>query len=277
MRRHTLPPNAARGFLRTAALGLAALALGCDSGGGAGDVIPIVTPLEGQWVASDGEALQFDLFDGDNLGGDDFPTEFDVTATLLSANVDCADSTDEFGDLALEGRIENGSFVLFAAGSDPRVICLRGSFVNLRALATEPVGERPARLYLNSRVDVEMDRGLWIGSGEDLPRLLFFAPSGVNNDASEDVRGCDLAASGDAVDFTGLMNGFDTNDDTPPFVPTLRSSASGRVLMSDVTVIDRDTISLVDARGRRITLSRTPATVDLDELPPECTSADRFR
>lgn len=239
--------------------------LAACSGGGAGiDAgIPVVTPLDGQWSTDAGEAIRFEGFSQEELH---FSDVLNVDVTIENPQFICEGAIDDFGFLDLSGSIQDGQLTLFVPESSSQTPCMTGVFTDLRTLRMAAVGELPERLFQNTRVDVDMEFGLWISSdaGNSL-RLKFESPQSVNNDSvgESQSNGCILISRGNDVSYTGFMNGFDTVNSVNPVIPELVSSEAGNpVLFTQVVFVDNETVQLLDAQGHQRTLVRVP---DVDE------------
>ncbi len=242
------------------------LFLAACSGGGAGDIgagIPVVTPLDGQWSTDAGEAIQFGGFSSDELH---FSDELNVDATIENPQFICEGAINDFGFLDLSGSIRDGYLTLFVPDTSSETPCMTGMFTDLRTLRMAAVGGLPERLFQNTRVDVDMEFGLWTSSdaGSSL-RLKFESPQSVNNDSvgENQSNGCVLVSGGDDVRFTGFMNGFDTVNSVNPVIPELVSSEPGSpVIFTQLVFVDDENVRLLDADGHQRSLVRVP---DVDE------------
>lgn len=225
--------------------------------------IPIVTPLDGQWSTDAGEAIQFGGFTREELH---FAEILSVDVTIQNPQFICEGAIADSEFLDLTGTLQAGELELFVPEVSSEMPCMTGVFTDLRTLRIDPVGELSERLFLNTRVDVDMAFGLWVSSDAgDLLRLKFVSPQSVENDSVgvSESNGCVLDADGDDVNFTGLMNGFDTVHGVNPTIPELISSEPGNpVLFTQLVFVDNDTIRLSDADGHRRVLVRMP---DIDE------------
>ncbi len=235
---------------------------GSDIGG----VIPIVTPLDGQWLTDAGEAMQFGGFSREELH---FSEVLSVDVTIENPQFICEGAIADSEFLDLSGFIRAGELELFVPEASSEIPCMTGVFTDLRTLRIDPVGELSERLFQNTRVDVDMAFGLWVSSdSRGLLRLKFESPQSVENDSVgvSESNGCVLVSDGDDVNFTGLMNGFDTVNSVNPTIPELVSSEPGNpILFTQLVFLDNESIRLIDADGHRRSLVRMP---DIDET--EC-------
>jgi hypothetical protein len=112
---------------------------------------------------------------------------------------------------------------------------------------------------LNSRVDVRMATGLWV-SENGLLKLKFDGPSSVDNNSSDadNATGCDVSNSAAKVNFTGTMTGFNTATLARPAIAELRNPVGNALMFSAVTFVDGDTLTLRNALGQNLTLTRQP-------------------
>jgi len=235
------------------------LALLAACGGGAGTiaVLQIVTPLGGDWV-EDNSVEKVD-FNANPNAVVLFESSLNVTAAVTTADDICGGGFVLAGtDVDVEGTLDNGDLVLHLPG-DPNT-CLEGAFTDLITLEAGPPGQ-PTRLYKNSRVDVQMALGLWVSGSNNPLKLKFTRPDSVDNNVNtEVVQGCDVSAI-TVVKFIGVMHGFDTNTNSKPLIPELRSDDNNDFLLfSQIVFEDGATLKLLDSLGNPVTLHREEDT-----------------
>ena len=230
------------------------------------DEFILITPLEGSWEAVDSnEELSFAV---DNLGGSEFPLVYSFAEGFIDSPLDtcgvASGGSDAItdGSITIEGEFDNGRITAFLAGTNREVICFTGKFADLRKLVLDPIRELPLREYANERVDVAMERGIWIGGGENPVRLLFTEPNSVDNGSSDfessvEVFGCDVSDTENSIAFEGTMLGFNVTTLSNPGIDTLSATSSGLSLYTDIEFVDRDTLQVVDASGDSHRLKRS--------------------
>jgi len=247
--------------------------MGCSSASSPEEEFLLITPLEGAWISADGEEIGFS---GGELDSQNFPTRHDVTASIVNPVSTCG-VENGFSEIELQGEIDNGRLTLYVAGTEQQEICLEGRFTDLRKLEIDGSDTTVARTYINSRVDVALEIGVWSDGADPETRLLFFSPNSVNNDFSETAFGCDLSEGAVLVDFEGELQGFGTATLTNPVISELNSSSTGVALYENVELIQRDRLSLLTSDGTQLLLNRTPFELNLAQLPEDCTNERLFR
>jgi hypothetical protein len=232
---------------------VAAAAVAC--GGGGGEIIAllqIVTPLAGSWDNSTfTESINFLTPDPDTQI---FQSSSNVTATVTSKAGTCGDTTRN--GVAVAGTLVNGKLSLHLPAAT--TACLEGRFVDLRRLDAAALASVPAISYLNSRVDVRLQTGLWTSDNGKFT-LLFNNPSSVDNNNTAGADGCDVSAA-THVNFSGTMQGFNTTTLAHPVIPELRNGGTNALMFKQVEFVDGDTLKLLDATGQNLTLTRKPNT-----------------
>jgi hypothetical protein len=226
---------------------------GCG-GGAILAVLPLVTPLAGQWAdTSFNESISFLTPSNDEQV---LASALDVTAVVTSATGVCGDTNGNGVDV--QGRLEDGrlSMRLANASSD----CLEGEFVTLIRFDAEPLGSAPGHSYFNSRVDVNLPAGLWVTESGNL-KLKFEQPFSVDNDSTVNVVGCDVS-SASVVGFKGTMQGFNTTSGTRPTSAEWRADGSNALLFQQVEFVDGATLTLTTGGGQRVTLRRQADTAN---------------
>lgn len=232
---------------------LTAALLAACGGGEIFAILQIVTPLAGSWNDSAfQERINFLTPTPDEQV---FQSQLNVTAEVGSASGVCGAPTDDV--VAVEGTLDNGQLSLRRPGAP--AACLEGRFVDLRRFDALANGAIPARSYLNSRVDVRMATGLWV-SENGLLKLKFEGPSSVDNNSSDtdNATGCDVSNSAAKVNFTGTMTGFNTTTQARPAIAELRNPVGNALMFTAVTFVDGDTLTLRNALGQNLTLTRQP-------------------
>lgn len=253
-----------------AATAAAALALLAACGGGIGELVlaAIITPLNGTWRL-DGdvgkEGLQFTAPAApDHL----FNATYDVTAVMLNPAQRCG-APDDGNDLRLLGRFDNGKVVLRARDAPGQPVCVEGTFTSLIDFDATAVGARPAGRYQNSRVDVQLDLGLWADEGATV-RLKFGGlqrvggggnPGSIDNDEKAvPLRLCDRSPGVTKPVLEGALDGYvKAVGATParrPVIPVVSVVGEATVRYTDLEFVDGATITLKNAGGQTVTLKR---------------------
>lgn len=228
----------------------AALVAACG-GGELFAILQIVTPLGGTWVLegstpADPKTIGFDDAEsGDRL----FSSKIEVNPTISVLPGVCADNS------ALRGTLENGKLTLFPTAPTSTIACLEGTFTDLRRLELTAPGQAAKLVYLNDRVAVNLDTGLW-ASPNGTPTLKFTATSTVNNGQTATVAGCDVTNSAAKVAFTGTLFGFNTTTLAVPTIPALEGTA-----FTQVQFVDGATLKMLNG-SQSVTLTRK-----VDPLP----------
>lgn len=245
------------------ALGLAvATGLAACGGGELLAVLQIVTPLGGAW-SNPGftTTLQFTSPSPSVLL---FSTKVDVAASVSSADGVCGDTVNNGVDLV--GTLDNGAVALRPLAPANAPNCIQGSFSDLRQLDTVALGGQPARSYTNSRVDVQMQEGVWVSESGALT-LKFNEPSSVDNFSganTEPVSGCNVTVPAAKVSFEGDMRGFVVATLSRPLIPELVNPLNNaEKYFTQVEFVDGGTLRLLNANGVLVTLKRQPNTNNL--------------
>lgn len=230
--------------VRAALAGVSVTALvGACGGGEVVALLQIVTPLAGSWSNTAGdETVSFQAVSpSDYL----FQSKLNVIVQVSSKTGVCGDTVG--AGVSTTGVLDNGKLSVHLTGETSA--CLTASFVDLRRIDAIPAGAVPALTYLNSRVDVGLDTGLWKSANNALI-LKFTQPSSVDNDSTAAVTGCDVSNTAAAVNFTGTMAGFNTTTLAKPLVPALVGTA-----ITQVEFVDGATLKLLNGT-QSVTLTR---------------------
>ncbi len=235
---------------------LTVLLLAACGGGEIIAILQIVTPLAGTWKV---EGVEERIsFDGANDDAKFYQSKFAVTVDVSPAPPPACGSSNP-----LSGTLDNGKLTVLPNVTPPSTTpCMSGEFVNLRRLDLSVTGEAVKRVYLNDRVAVFMEKGVWVSESGKL-RLKFNQPESVTNDTTvnDNVVGCDVSNVSAVVRFTGTMSGFNTATQAKPRIAELRGS-SNALLFSEVEYVDGDTITLRNSGGERLTLNRKDETAN---------------
>jgi len=237
-----------------------ALLAACGGGAGIVAVVQIVTPLGGSWAVKN--TINEDMsFDNTAVESTLFTSQLNLTAEI---NTDMAICGGPDIDISLEGTLNNGNLVLSRVGN-PNT-CLQGSFTDLITLEAGPPS-LATQSYENDRVDVQMDKGLWVSTGGGQLKLKFNEPFSVDNDDPSRVIGCvvsvnplDQFDSNDINNPSSEMDGFDTGTRAKPTIPEIKSILTGLTLFTQVVFEDGATLKLLDSNGDSVTLHREEDT-----------------
>lgn len=230
---------------------LTAALLAACGGGELFAILQIVTPLAGSWNLNGGDGS-----DGRVSFADAEPNTPESEAKRYLSTLPVGVTVDPGLPAScgvtnpLVGTLDNGKLTLLPnttpASTTP---CITGVFTDLRRLELTVSGEAAKRVYLNDRVAVSMQVGLWSPEG-GTPTLKFTAPESVGNGLTANVLGCDVSAR---VNFTGTMTGFNTATLAVPTIPALTNTA-----FTDVKFVDGVTLTMRNGSGALITLKRKP-------------------
>jgi len=184
-----------------------------------------------------------------------FTSAFNVEAVLLNPVNFCDGQDNGSGGLDLLGTYDHGKVTLYAKGSATKATCVEGQFASQIRLAATATGARPARGYVNSRVDVQLSLGIWTDSGAT---KLKFADSAdtVDNNSSVQVLACDVSAPGASVLLDGTLFGFVTNSDKKPIIDVLIPQGQATARYTQVEFTDGMTLTLKNAAGQTVVLHR---------------------
>jgi hypothetical protein len=226
---------------------LLGLLVGCG-GGGLIAILQIVTPLAGVWnqEGANGSITFGDAEAKDKL----YSGRVSVNARVEPLPGVCGSNE------SLSGTIDSGRLKLFPpASTNP---CIEGSFTNLRRLEVSVSGQSGKVVFLNDRVAVNLQEGVW-ASENDKTRLKFNAneaSKSVNNNETQKVSGCDISDPLAKVGFKGNLFGFNTGTGAKPSIPELLKSNDNSKLFTSVEYVDGDTLTLRNAANEGITLTR---------------------
>jgi hypothetical protein len=237
-----------RSLFRYGSSGVLATALLAACGGGEIlAILQIVTPLAGAWNQEGGNGLV--TFNQAETNDKLFSSKVTVQVNFSELPAVCgADST-------LNGTLDSGRLTLFPTEPASTTPCIDGVFTDLRRLELTVSGAPTKLVYLNDRVAVNMQIGVW-STDNGATTLKFEKPNSVNNETPpEAVSGCDVSNPAAAIRFSGSMVGFKKATNTPPTISALRD-ASNNALFTDVRYVDGDTITMKNAAGEGLTLNR---------------------
>ena len=236
----------------------AALLAGC--GGGELLLLTIVTPLNGAWREGGNVANEGIQFTSPGPEVHLFSSKFAVQASMLNPASFCDVQDDGSGQLAMAGSYDNGRVLLHAAGSPTQAVCIDGTITSLIRMQVAAGGGRPARSYVNDRVDVQMDLGLWVSDG-GATRLKFSVFNSVDNDSlGSQIQACDVSPGGAAVVLDGLLDGYQVATSTRPMIATLTVNGQATPRFTQLEYVDGATITLRSAGGQTVTLHRQKET-----------------
>jgi hypothetical protein len=228
---------------RASLTGVVAAAGIAACGGEVVALLAIVTPLGGSWSDGGNESI---FFSAPAETEQVFASNIAVTASVTSSKGVCG-SNGGAQVAGIPGTLNNGQLTLTLLGATAP--CLEGSFTDLRRLEVSAPGLPAQIVYLNDRVAVNLQAGLWRGPN-GAPTLKFTAPSSVDNGATAAVAGCDVSNSAAKVNFTGTLNGFNTATLAKPSIPALAGTA-----FTQVEFFDGATLKLLNG-GQGLTLTR---------------------
>lgn len=236
-----------------AALCTAAVLAGC--GGGELLLLAIVTPLNGAWRVNGDvtqEGIQF-TSPGPEVAL--FASQYPVEATLLNPSNFCGLTDDGSGQLAVAGTYDNGRVVLHPV-QQPASTCIDATFTSLIRLQASAGAGRPARNYLNNRVDVQLDQGVWVSEG-GATRLKFSTFISVdNNSQANQVQVCDRSPGVAPAVLAGLLDGYQEATNTRPKIAALTVNGQATPRFTQVEFVDGASLSLRSAAGQALTLRR---------------------
>ena len=255
---------ASRLSLRSKLAAGAAAVLLAACGGGELLLLTIVTPLNGAWRLNDDVAQEGITIQSPDGEAQLFSSQYDVTANLLNPVDFCGAQDDGSGQLAMVGRYDNGRLTLRAADIANRPTCIDGTITSLIRFDAVATGARPARFYINRRVEVRLDLGLWVSEG-GRTQLKFSSFLSVDNDTQDSpIRACDVSPGQTAATLDGVLDGFQSATATRPRIDALTEAGQAAPRYTAVEFVDGATLTLRTAAGQSITLKRqretTPST-----------------
>ncbi len=262
--------KATKSWFRKGLLAAGAAGMLAACGGGELLLVTIVTPLNGAWRL-DGDSTKEGLqITSPNINTQLFSSAYKVEATMLGA-ADACGGTLNGGDLALEGDYDNGRLVLRAKGVSNAPVCVDATVASLIRLNAVASGSRPARFYQNSRVDVNLNVGLWVNEAgtvrlkfSEFQRLGGGDPGSIDNgELAVPVTACDYSPGVTAPVLAGEMDGFIRSSGKKPTIAVLTVVGGTEERFKDVEFTDGATITLRNAANQAITLKRQRETTPL--------------
>lgn len=227
-------------------------------GGGVGELIltAFVTPLAGAWRVAGNEANETLQFTTPGPQVHLFSSKFDVEANLLNPVNFCDVQDDGSGQLALAGTFDNGKVRLHAKTSPNKAACIEGSITSLIKLEAIAGYGRPTRSYVNRRVDVQMDLGLWV-SDDNGTRLKFSTFDSIDNDEQDrPINACDVSPGATSIVLDGQFDGYQVATDTRPLLAALTAAGQNMPRYTQVEYVDGATLALRNSAGQTVTLRR---------------------
>jgi hypothetical protein len=236
-------------------LGLGPLS-GCGGGAEIIAAIAVVTPLGGIWADDPNAPTETLQFIKVPVETEVLESVYDLEATLQTASGICG------GKGSLEGTLDNGDLVLRQAGAPKTTKCLEGKFTDMVTL--ELMSDTKPVVYLNDRVDVNLDIGLWVNEGSGQLKLKFDKlQSGeqfIRNNDTEGILVCDVSTGPGGAQYEGEISGFNTTTRAKPAISGLKllgSPPNASPEFTQVVFVDGATLSLVNSAGQPVTLHRT--------------------
>ena len=252
--------------LRSRVWGWAATLVLGGCGGGELLLLTVVTPLNGQWTDSAaGSSLAFQFRNLDPTAYL-YDPKLTVSGVLINPGGVCAGDVDTDGNLPLTGTLDNGSVQLNGVQSGQP--CIAGRFTDLRRLEASVGPGRVAKVFENSRIDMQLTEGIWVSEGGGAVRLKFdngvgnaSANDSIDNGQTGEVGACDASPGTTAVRLTGTIAGFGVNGIKNPTIDALSVENLGTVRFRDVVFKDGATLTLQTAAGQGVTLRRQKEAV----------------
>lgn len=240
------------------ALCAAVLLAGC--GGGELLLLTVVTPLNGAWREGGNVANEGIQFTSPGAEVHLFSSKYAVQANILNPASFCDVQDDGSGQLAMAGTYDNGRVLLHAANSPTQATCIDGTITSLIRMQVAAGGGRPARSYVNNRVDVQMNLGLWVSDG-GATQLKFSSFDSVTNDtAGNPIQACDVSPGGAPVVLDGLVDGYQVATGTRPKIAALTANGQATPRFTQLEYVDGATLTLRNAGGQTVTLHRQKET-----------------
>lgn len=233
-------------FMTTARTGLAGAAMAgiAACGGDVVALLAIVTPLGGSWSDGGTESI---AFTAPSEPEQMFASNLAVLATVTSSKGVCGATTTSPQVDNIPGTLNNGQLTLRL--SNAAAPCLEGRFTDLRRLEASAPGLPAKVAYLNDRVAVNLQTGVWVGEGGS-PTLKFTAPSSVDNGSTSAVAGCDVSNPAAKLNFTGTMTGFNATTLAKPRIAALVGTA-----FTNVEFVSGATLTMTNG-SQNVTLTR---------------------
>lgn len=250
------------------AAGVAGMLAAC--GGGELFLLAVVTPLNGAWRL-DGDSTKEGLqITSPAIDVQLFSSAYDVRATMLNP-ADLCGGQDNGSGLALAGRYDNGRIVLRAEGVNNAPVCVDATVASLIRMNAAASASQPARFYQNSRVDVNLNVGLWANEAgtvrlkfSEFQRLGGGDPGSIDNDEQGvPVTACDYSPGVTVPVLAGEMDGFIRSSGKKPTIAVLTVVGGTEQRFRDVEFTDGATITLRNANNQTITLKRQRETTPL--------------
>lgn len=265
-------------------LALAVLPIAMVACGGAEVLLIVVTPLNGVW-RQNGNVAEEGIQITSTSGGDPrYDARYAVNATLLGAPDSCGGTS---GSTDVVGTYDNGLLELRPAGQATAPACIRGRFSSMVRFDAEAIGGRPARAYLNDRVDLQLAQGLWTDSAGTV-RLKFraLAYDNASTDPNADgtsisngatgvlVIACEPTTTGQPTLYSGRLSGYvEASGASPARKPTMTNlgdvaAAQGApARFAEIVFEDAATLSVRTSAGQTLTLQRQRAAAGNCEAP----------
>ena len=237
-----------RSLFRYGSSGVLATALLAACGGGEIlAILQIVTPLAGAWNQEGGNGLV--TFNQAETNDKLFSSKVTVQVNFSELPAGCGN------DSSLNGTLDSGRLTLFPTEPASTTPCINGVFTDLRRLELTVSGAPTKLVYLNDRVAVNMQRGVW-STDNGATTLKFRGPPSVTNNKTSPVDGCDVSNPAVPIRFSGTMFGFNTSNLARPGISEIRGSGNNALLYRAVEYVDGDTITLRNPAGEGLTLNR---------------------
>lgn len=232
------------------------------------DYIP---PVDGQWVAADGEIIAFDnnqqsgVFVTDSYK-DTLLVQTDNTVSLCPEYVPTGEQVNfllaDIDNRSVTFRLDPEEYNITDEG-----ICANGEYTDLITLRVTSTDSSSVKIFRNSRVDVELGDDYWVSdSGLE---LLFNSPGSVDNDSTANLSGCVLSSQSTQF-FEGLLIGFNTLNNTGVTAATITDRDTGITLFTDMRFIHKNSIKLTDSTGQEVDLIRVEAPLELEDALRPC-------
>jgi hypothetical protein len=159
--------------------------------------------------------------------------------------------------------VDNGKFVLRPIAPAGAANCIEGTFTDLRRFEAVAVANQP-REYTNSRVDIQLQIGLWVSENGALSLKFdpgFEAQSVDNFPSTTFVTGCNASNQAATVKFEGVMQGFNETTLRRPYLEKLTGAGGVPTYFTQVEFVDGATLRLINPQGQLVTLKRQPSPI----------------